>query len=91
MAAISLASGYITKPAIPHMILNAFKNLASVTFDSDYSFKQADKIKDAAKNAVASASSAKAPVAAAKKEAVKEEVKEEAADVDMGGLFGEEY
>jgi len=91
MAAISLASGYITKPAIPHMILNAFKNLASVTFDSDYSFKQADKMKDAAKNAVAASSSAKAPVAAAKKEAVKEEPKEEAADVDMGGLFGEEY
>ena len=39
MASISLASGYITKPAIPHMIINAFKNLAAVTFDSDYSFK----------------------------------------------------
>jgi large subunit ribosomal protein LP0 len=39
MAAISLASGYITKPAIPHMLANAFKNLASVTFTSDYSFK----------------------------------------------------
>lgn len=39
MAAISLASGYITKPAIPHMIVNSFKNLASVTFVTDYSFK----------------------------------------------------
>jgi len=52
MAAISLASGYITKPAAPHMIANAFKNLAAVTFTSDYSFKQADKLKEAAKNAV---------------------------------------
>lgn len=52
MACISLASGYITKPAVPHMILNAFKNIAAVTFDSDYSFKQAEKMKEAAKNAV---------------------------------------
>jgi large subunit ribosomal protein LP0 len=39
MASISLASGYITKPAVPHLLVNAFKNLAAVTFDSDYSFK----------------------------------------------------
>lgn len=91
MASISLASGYITKPAAPHMIVNAFKNLAAVTFDSDYSFKQADKMKEAAKNAVrapaasAAAGGAKAPVA------VVEEKKEEEADVDMGGLFGDDY
>jgi len=52
MAAISLASGYITKPAIPHMIANAFKNLAAISFSSDVSFKQAEKMKEAAKNAV---------------------------------------
>lgn len=89
MASISLASGYVTKPAIPHMILNSFKNLAAVTFDSDYSFKQADKLKQAAQNAVVAA-----PVAAAgpAKAAAKEEPKEEeAADVDMGGLFGDDY
>lgn len=58
MAAISLASGFIVKPAIPHMLANAFKNLASVTFDADYSFKQADKLKEAAKNAVHAAPTA---------------------------------
>jgi len=52
MASISLATGYITKPAIPHMLANAFKNIAAVTFVADYSFKQADKLKEAAKNAV---------------------------------------
>jgi 60s Acidic ribosomal protein len=52
MASISLATGYVTRPAIPHIIVNSFKNLAAVTFDSDYSFKQADKVKEAAKNAV---------------------------------------
>lgn len=90
LASISLASGYITKPAIPHMIVNAFKNLASVTFDSDYSFKQADKLKEAAKNAVHVAAPATGGAAPAKAEKV-EEKKEEEADVDMGGLFGEEY
>ena len=39
MASISLATGYVTKPAIPHMIANAFKNLISISFASDVSFK----------------------------------------------------
>jgi len=53
MAAMSLASGYITKPAMPHLLINSFKNLASVSFSTDYSFKQAEKLKEAAKNAPA--------------------------------------
>jgi large subunit ribosomal protein LP0 len=91
MAAISLASGYITKPAIPHMLASAFKNLAAVTFDSEYSFKQADKMKEASKNA--SAAVAKGAPAGGKKEAAvaEEEVKEADADVDMGNMFGDEY
>lgn len=42
MASISLATGYVTKPAIPHMIAHAFKNLVCISFASDVSFKQAD-------------------------------------------------
>lgn len=38
MAAVSLATGYVTKPAIPHIIANSFKNLAAVTFASDVTF-----------------------------------------------------
>jgi large subunit ribosomal protein LP0 len=93
MASISLGSGYVTKPAIPHMIANAFKNLAAVTFDSEYSFKQADKLKEAAKNAVhVAAPTASAPAGGAPAQAEKvEEKKEEEADVDMGGLFGDDY
>jgi large subunit ribosomal protein LP0 len=93
MAAISLGSGYITKPAAPHMILNAFKNLAAVTFDADYSFKQAEKMKEAAKNATFAAPVASSAPAggAAKVEEKVEEKKEEEADVDMGGLFGDDY
>lgn len=91
MASISLATGYITKPAIPHMIANAFKNLVSVSFASDVSFKQADKMKEAAKNAVqvvAAAPAKGAPAKEAKKD--EEKPKEEEADVGMGGLFGDE-
>jgi len=91
MASISLASGYITKPAAPHMIINAFKNLAAVTFDADYSFKQAEKMKEAAKNAVRAGPVAAAGGAPVKEAAKVEEKKEEEADVDMGGLFGDEY
>lgn len=91
MAAISLASGYITKPALPHILLNAFKNLAAVSFDSDYSFKQAEKLKEAAKNAVHVAAPTEHKGGAPAKEEKKEEKKEEEADVDMGGLFGDEY
>lgn len=92
MASISLATGYVTKPAIPHMIANAFKNLVSISFASDVSFKQADKMKEAAKNAVQVVAAPTGGVSA--KETKKEEEKpkeEEAADVDMGGLFGDEY
>ena len=39
MAAASLASGYVTKPAIPHIIANSFKNLAAITFTTDVTFK----------------------------------------------------
>jgi len=91
MASISLASGYITKPAAPHMIINAFKNLAAVTFDADYSFKQADRMKEAAKNAVHVAAPTQAASSAPAKETKVEEKKEEEADVDMGGLFGDDY
>lgn len=85
-----MASGYIVKPAIPHLLGNAFKNLASVTFTSDYSFKQADALKEASKNQVVVVAGGKAD----NKPAAKEEEKppeEEEADVDMGGLFGDDY
>lgn len=91
IAAISLGSGYVTKAAIPHIITNSFKNLAAVTFDSDYSFKQADKMKEAAKNAVHVVAAGPATSAPAKAAAVEEKPKEEEADVDMGGLFGDDY
>jgi len=65
--------------------MRAFKNLVAVSFESDYSFKQADAVKSAAANAPA-ASSSSAPAATG--EAKKEEEPEEEEEVDMGDLFG---
>jgi len=73
------------------LLANSFKNLAAVSFVTDYSFKQADKLKAAAKNAASATTAAPAGGKGAAKAEVKEEVKEEEADVDMGNMFGDEY
>jgi large subunit ribosomal protein LP2 len=52
---------------------------------------QSGKNKMSSMGTVAAAPVGGAPVAAAKVEAVVEEKKEEEADVDMGGLFGDDY
>jgi len=91
MASISLATGYVTRPAIPHILANSFKNLAAVSFTTDYSFPQAEKLKEAASKAVHYSAPTAGAAAGAPAKAVVEEKKEEEADVDMGGLFGDEY
>merc|ERR1711957_576614 len=73
--AVSLGSGYVVRSAVPHLIMRAFKNLAAVTFSSDYSFPQAEALKAAAAGAGA---------AAAKEEVVEEEEE----DMEMGDFFG---
>jgi len=87
LTGLSLGSGYITSAAAPHLVLNAFKNLAAVSMASGYSFPQADKMK-------AAAAAGPAPAAAGKAEAkaeVKKEESEEEADIDMGNMFGDDY
>lgn len=85
LACISLATGYMIPSAMPHAIINAFKNLAGAAIAADYDFPQLDALKNAAKNAPA-AGGAPAAGKAAAAEAPKEE--EPAEDVDMGDLFG---
>jgi large subunit ribosomal protein LP0 len=87
VAAVSLGSGFITTASQHHMILNAFKNLACVSFATGFSFKQADKLRSAANSRPGVAAAAGA-VAAKVEEKV---VEEEEADVDMGDLFGGDY
>lgn len=89
LTALSLGSGYIVKSAAPHLVINAFKNLCSVSFASDYSFPAAEKLKDAAKNSVAvGATAVKADDKPAEKEEEPEE--EEELDADCGNLFGDD-
>lgn len=85
ITATSLGSGYIVSSAAPHLILNAFKNLACASFGSDYSFPQAAAMMSS--GPVAAAAPTKEAPKAAAKEAAKEEEPEEEGDFDMGGLF----
>jgi large subunit ribosomal protein LP0 len=90
MTALSLGSGYVTPMSAPHLIMHSFKNLAAIAFATDYTFPQAEALKAAAANAsVAVVATTKVETVA--KEAVKEEEpEEEEADMDMGGLFGDD-
>ncbi|KAK7332377.1 hypothetical protein VNO80_29128 [Phaseolus coccineus] len=75
----------------PHMFVNAYKNVLSVAVETDYSYPEADKVKEYLKDpskfavvaAPAAASGAPAAAAAAKEEEKKEEPAEESDD-DMG-------
>jgi len=104
VAALSLATGNASLAAFPHAVLNGYKNLLSIAVATDYTFKQAQKLKDllsnpeAMKAAAAAAAAASAPAAAkvddkkgAAAPAKKEEPKKEekAESDDMGfNLFG---
>ncbi|KAJ4979167.1 hypothetical protein NE237_009947 [Protea cynaroides] len=92
VTSLSLAISYPTLAAAPHMFINAYKNLLAVAVATEYSFPQAEKVKeylkDPSKFAVsvapvaAAADSGAAPAADAKVEE-KEEPAEESDD-DMG-------
>lgn len=44
--ALSLQISYPTLAAAPHMFINAYKNVLSVAVETEYSFPQADKVKE---------------------------------------------
>ena len=87
----SLEAGYPNAASVPHTLSRAFRHLVAATMDSDWTFKEAEKMKEAAKNGpvVAAAPAGGAPAAAAAEPEKKEEEPEE--EVDMGGLFGDDY
>eukprot|EP00268_Persea_americana_P066302 TRINITY_DN899_c3_g1_i4.p1 TRINITY_DN899_c3_g1~~TRINITY_DN899_c3_g1_i4.p1 ORF type:complete len:320 (-),score=90.27 TRINITY_DN899_c3_g1_i4:268-1227(-) len=90
VTSLSLALSFPTLAAAPHMFINAYKNVLAVAIATEYSFPQAEEVKeylkDPSKFAVAAApvaaASSAAPAAAAKEEE-KEEPAEES-DEDMG-------
>lgn len=64
VAKLSLGANFPTLPALPHILLNAYKNLLSVAFCTDYTFDRAEKLKSRAASGPATAAAA-APAAAA--------------------------
>lgn len=90
VTALSLAVSFPTLAAAPHMFINAYKNVLAVAVATEYSFPQADKVKEyledptkfavAVASVAAAADSGSAPAAAVEE---KEEPAEESDD-DMG-------
>ncbi|RRT75158.1 hypothetical protein B296_00031516 [Ensete ventricosum] len=90
VTSLSLAVSYPTLAAAPHMFINAYKNVLAVAIATEYTFPQAEKVKeylkDPSKFAVAApvvAAEAGAAPAAEPAEEKKEEPAEESDD-DMG-------
>ena len=92
LTALSLGSGYVIPSAAPHLLMNAFKNLACVGIAADYEFDQLAAVKSAAASGPAAGSGGGGgAAAAAPKEAEKPAEKEESEEMDLGGgLFGDD-
>nr|AFK46889.1 unknown [Medicago truncatula] len=99
VTSLSLAISYPTLAAAPHMFVNAYKNVLAVAVATEYSFPEADKVKeflkDPSKFAVAAVAapadvSGATPAPAAAAAAAAAEPEEESDD-DIGfGLFGDD-
>jgi len=99
MAAFSREVGIPTEAGLPHAFGNAFKNIAALIADADFTFKEVEEVKKfledpdayAAANPVAAAPAAGAAAADAggakkeEKKAVEEEEEEEEVDFDLFG------
>lgn len=89
---LSLAIAYPTLAAAPHMFINAYKNVLAFAVGTEYSFPQADEVKEFLKDpskfvaaaAPVTAATSAAPAAAAAKEEEKKEEPAEESDDDMG-------
>ncbi|KAK7276380.1 hypothetical protein RIF29_17519 [Crotalaria pallida] len=96
-ASLSLAISYPTLAAAPHMFVNAYKNVLSVAVSTEYSFPQADEVKEYLKDpskfaalvaaAAPAADSGAAPAAAAVEEKEEEAAEESDEDGFVSNLF----
>jgi len=94
IAALGLQIGYPTIASLPHSVIRGYKNVLAIGLATDYTFPQAQKIKDIIANPgafAAAAPAAQGKTEAPKKEEKKEEKKEDS-DEDVGGfgLFGDD-
>ncbi|GLU18840.1 hypothetical protein SLE2022_351170 [Rubroshorea leprosula] len=94
VASLSLAVSFPTLAAAPHMLINGYKNLLAISVGSEYTFSQAEKVKEYLKDPSKFAA-LQVPVAAADtpaatapaKEEKKEEPEEESDDDFSFNLF----
>jgi len=92
VAAVGLSISFPTVASVPHLVLNAYKNLVAVALETNVTFERANKIKEYLKNpgAFAAASAPPTSAPAAKGETKKPEPKVEKApepveeEADMG-------
>jgi len=93
VAAISLALNYPTIVSVTHSLVNAYKNLLSVSIATEYTFEGAEKVKEYLANpeafaAVAPAADTASAAEGATAEEKAEEKEADESDEDMGfGLF----
>jgi len=92
IAALGLQIGYPTLASVPHSIMNGFKNLVSIALGTEYSFKEAEQMKDMIlhpeKFAAVAAAAAPAEKKEEKKEEEKKEEKKEEEEEEEEGDFG---
>ncbi|XP_059292912.1 large ribosomal subunit protein uL10-like isoform X2 [Lycium ferocissimum] len=91
---LSLAASYPTLAAAPHMFINAYKNVLAVAVESEYSYPQAEQVKeylkDPSKFAVATATAAESAASQGDVVDTNQDKKEEAAEEseEEEALFG---
>ncbi|XP_010486703.1 PREDICTED: 60S acidic ribosomal protein P0-3 [Camelina sativa] len=95
VTSLALAVSYPTLAAAPHMFINAYKNVLAIAVATDYTFPQAEKVKEFLKDpskfvvaAAAVSADAGGGVAQSGGAAKVEEKKEESDEEDYDGGFG---
>ena len=86
IASISLATNYPTLAAVPHYIVNSYKNVLAISIGTEYTFELAQKVKDylADPSAFQSAGGGGAGDGGGDKPAAAAPVEEEEEEEDMG-------
>lgn len=84
IAALSLQTGYPTLAAVPHAIINSYKNVLAIAMSTEYSFPLADKVKEILANPGAFAAAAPSAGAAAESAPAAPVEEEEEEEEDMG-------
>lgn len=89
ISALSLSLGLVNDASVPHILANAFKNLAAISLVTDYKLAALANVGKAAAPSGGSGGAAPAKTEAAKVETkAKDPEPEPEEDFDMGGLFG---